>query len=44
MLARVADKVPDNQEVSGKLHLLNDGDFPRQTLLVFSDDYASAVP
>ena len=37
MLARVADKIPDNQEVSGKLHLLDDGDFLRQTLLVFGD-------
>ena len=37
MLARVADEVPHNQEVSGKLHLLDDGDFLRQTLLVISD-------
>ena len=37
MLLGVADEVPDDQEVSGKLHLLDDGDFPRQTLLVFSE-------
>ena len=36
VLPRVADEVPDDQEVSGKLHLLDDGDFPRQPLLVFA--------
>ena len=34
-LAGVANEIPDDQEVSGKLHLLNDGQFPRQTLLIF---------
>ena len=33
--AGVADEIPDDEEISGKLHLLNDGQFPRQTLFVF---------
>ena len=34
MLFGVADEVPHDQEVSGKLHLLDNGDFARQPLLV----------
>ena len=34
VLLRVADEVPDDQEVSGELHLLDDGEFARQPLLV----------
>ena len=34
-LAGVADEIPDDQEVSGELHLLDDGQFPGQPLLVF---------
>ena len=34
VLFGVADEVPDDQEVSRELHLLNDGDFARQPLLV----------
>ena len=37
VLLGVADEVPDDQEVSGKLHLLNDAEFARQTLLVVGD-------
>ena len=43
VLARVADEIPDDQEVSGKLHLLNDGEFPRQTLLVFRQTVLQAA-
>src|SRR5262249_10602603 len=35
-LAGIADKVPDNKEIAGKLHLLNDGYLTRQTLLVIA--------
>src|SRR5207253_3874799 len=36
ILSSVADEVPDNQEVSGELHLLNDRDLTRQALIVVS--------
>ena len=35
MLSGVADKVPDYKEIAWKLHLLDDGDLARQTLLIF---------
>ena len=38
----VADEVPDDEEISGKLHLLNDGEFALQALLVIGDANASA--
>ena len=34
VLAGVADEIPHDQEISGKLHLLDDGKFPRQPLFV----------
>src|SRR5262249_7221487 len=34
VFSSVADEIPDNQEVAGKLHLLDDRDFARQALLV----------
>src|SRR5579864_4402469 len=34
LLLGVADEVPDDQEISGKLHLLDDGEFALQALLV----------
>ncbi len=32
--AGIADEIPDDQEISGKLHLLNDGEFAGQALLI----------
>src|SRR5215831_12095734 len=37
MVFGVANKVPDNKEIAGKSHLLDDGELARQTLLVFCD-------
>ena len=37
MLFGVADEVPDDQEIAGELHLLNNGEFAFQTLLVVSE-------
>src|ERR1700733_2459661 len=37
MFPGVADEVPDNQEVSRELHLLNNGQFARQPLFIFRD-------
>ncbi len=37
VLLGVADEIPDDQEVSGKLHLLDDGEFALQALLVVGD-------
>ena len=34
--ARVTDEVPHNQEITGKLHLLDDGQLARQPLFIFS--------
>src|SRR5262249_47006425 len=33
----ISHKIPHNKEISRKLHLLNDGYFPREPLLVFGD-------
>src|SRR3954470_23154821 len=37
MVFGVADEVPHDQEISGKLHLLNDGELSRQPLLVIGE-------
>ena len=37
MLFGVADEVPDDQEIAGELHLLNNGEFAFETLLVVSE-------
>src|SRR5271168_459423 len=37
MLAGVAYEVPHDQEISGKLHLLYNRDFPIEALLIFGD-------
>ena len=37
MLLRVADEVPDDQEVAGELHLLDHLDFAIQALVVFGE-------
>ena len=34
-LSSITDKVPHNQEIPGKLHLLDDAKFARQALLIF---------
>ena len=43
MFARVADEVPDDQEVSGELHLLDDADFARQPLFVVRESVLELV-
>ena len=37
VLAGVADEIPDDQEIAGELHLLNDAEFALQALLVVGD-------
>ncbi len=37
VLFGVTDEIPDNEEVSGKLHLLDDGEFALQALFVVCD-------
>ena len=37
MLARVADKVPDDEKVSRELHLLDDAQFARKPLLIIRE-------
>src|SRR5208282_1432429 len=35
--ARVADEIPDDEEIAGRTHFLDDVDFVRQALLVFGE-------
>src|SRR5580698_7478110 len=37
VFSRVADKVPDDEEISGELHLLDDADFAGQALFVIGN-------